>query len=102
MGQKHSLPGFGADANLLTISGFSGGAFFADQMKVIHSDSIKGAGILAGGPYYNSFYYDSYTATKDLGTADEMAQQSIDAAVSMDSKGMIDPVASLTDQPVFI
>ena len=35
-----------------TVSGLSGGAFFATQFHVAHSAIVHGAGILAGGPYY--------------------------------------------------
>jgi poly(3-hydroxybutyrate) depolymerase len=65
------LPGFGADPNSITISGFSGGGFMADQMKVIFSDTFKGAGLLAGGPYYNMFFYGLHD---ELGTSEVMAQ----------------------------
>jgi len=36
----------------VTVSGVSSGGYMAVQMHVAHSASIKGAGVIAGGPYY--------------------------------------------------
>jgi len=46
------LPAYGADATALTVSGVSSGGFMAVQFHVAHSASVKGAGVIAGGPYY--------------------------------------------------
>lgn len=46
------LPALGATPKETTVSGLSSGAFMAAQFSVIHSASIRGAGIVAGGPYY--------------------------------------------------
>ena len=46
------LPALHADANATTVSGISSGGFMAVQFHVAHSASIKGAAIVAGGPYY--------------------------------------------------
>jgi len=46
------LPPMGARAGDLTISGLSSGGFMAVQFHVAHSALVRGAGILAGGPYY--------------------------------------------------
>ncbi len=46
------LPAYGANAAEVTVSGISSGAFMAVQFHVAHSGSVKGAGIVAGGPYY--------------------------------------------------
>jgi poly(3-hydroxybutyrate) depolymerase len=46
------LPALNIDINETSISGLSSGAFMAAQFEVAHSSIIKGAGILAGGPYY--------------------------------------------------
>lgn len=47
-----SLPALQATTENLTVSGLSSGAFMAVQMHVAHSTLVRGAGILAGGPYY--------------------------------------------------
>jgi poly(3-hydroxybutyrate) depolymerase len=47
-----SLPALAASAENLTVSGLSSGGFMAVQFHVAHSASVKGAGIVAAGPYY--------------------------------------------------
>src|SRR6187549_1547401 len=44
-----SLPNLGRAT--VTVSGLSSGAFFAHQFHVAFSSLVKGAGIVAGGPY---------------------------------------------------
>ena len=44
------------DVDSITVSGFSAGAFMASQLLVIHSDIIKGAGVVCGGPY--GFFFE--------------------------------------------
>src|SRR5581483_7283378 len=46
-----SLPELGADIGSTSVSGLSSGAYMAGQIEVAHSKDIKGAGIVAGGPY---------------------------------------------------
>jgi poly(3-hydroxybutyrate) depolymerase len=46
------LPGLSVDAAGVTVSGVSSGGYMAVQMHVAHSSRVKGAGVLAGGPYY--------------------------------------------------
>ena len=46
------LPGVSADTASITVSGVSSGGYMAVQMHVAHSSRVKGAGVLAGGPYY--------------------------------------------------
>ena len=45
------LPKLGADLAATSVSGLSSGAYMAEQIEVAHSKDIKGAGIVAGGPY---------------------------------------------------
>ncbi|MDR2261191.1 MAG: PHB depolymerase family esterase [Azoarcus sp.] len=46
------LPALDAESGDLTVSGLSSGAFMAVQFHVAHSALVRGAGVLAGGPYY--------------------------------------------------
>ena len=46
------LPNLGASREALTVSGLSSGAYMAVQLQIAHSATFKGAGIVAGGPYY--------------------------------------------------
>lgn len=45
------LPALGADAQAVTVSGLSSGAYMAAQFQVTFSASLAGAGIVEGGPY---------------------------------------------------
>ena len=46
-----TLPKLGIDIDKTSVSGLSAGAYMAGQLQVAHSNSIVGAGIVAGGPY---------------------------------------------------
>ncbi len=46
------LPGFNVDVRETSVSGLSSGGFMAVQFDVAFSSFVKGAGIVAGGPYY--------------------------------------------------
>lgn len=45
------LPALGAELQDLTVSGISSGGYMAVQFQVAHSRLVRGAGILAAGPY---------------------------------------------------
>lgn len=49
-----ALPRLGADIGQTSVSGFSSGAFMAGQFAVAYSSIVRGAGLVAGGPYYCS------------------------------------------------
>lgn len=46
------LPGLEAQADKITVSGLSSGAYMAVQVAVAHSARVAGVGVFAGGPYY--------------------------------------------------
>jgi poly(3-hydroxybutyrate) depolymerase len=46
------LPALNIDLKETSVSGLSSGAFMAVQLQVAHASIIKGAGIVAGGPYW--------------------------------------------------
>jgi hypothetical protein len=45
------LPGLGAKLDETTVSGISSGAYMAGQFQLAHASLVKGAAIIAGGPY---------------------------------------------------
>ena len=47
-----ALPQLGASTNDLTVSGISSGGYMAVQFQVAYSSLVRGAGVIAGGPYY--------------------------------------------------
>jgi poly(3-hydroxybutyrate) depolymerase len=55
------LPRFQVDRNEISVSGLSSGAFLAAQLQVAYSATFKGAGIIAGGPYYCAAGNMAYT-----------------------------------------
>lgn len=56
------LPSFNVDINQSSVSGLSSGGYMAMQFDVAFSSILKGAGIIAGGPYYCA-QGDATTAT---------------------------------------
>jgi poly(3-hydroxybutyrate) depolymerase len=50
--QVVALPAFNADIKETSVSGLSSGGFMAVQFEVAYSSILKGAGVIAGGPYY--------------------------------------------------
>src|SRR5262245_59533108 len=46
------LPAFNVDIARTSVSGVSSGAYMAVQFEVAHSSIVKGAGVIAGGPYF--------------------------------------------------
>lgn len=75
----------------------------ATNMHVIFSETIKGAGLLAGGPYYGGFYYKDggYKYTWDF-TPESFSQKCIDGAMTMESESLIDATSNLNGSPVYI
>ena len=47
-----SLPGYNVDINQTSVSGLSAGGYMAVQFDVAFSSTLRGAGIIAGGPFY--------------------------------------------------
>ena len=50
--EAQKLPALNAEAERITVSGLSSGAYMAVQIAVAHSARIGGVGVFAGGPYY--------------------------------------------------
>jgi hypothetical protein len=46
-----ALPSLGAELSATSVSGLSAGAYMAGQFQIAHSSIVRGAGIIAGGPY---------------------------------------------------
>ncbi|HTF74664.1 MAG TPA: fibronectin type III domain-containing protein [Bradyrhizobium sp.] len=47
-----SLPSYNVDINQTSVSGLSAGGYMAVQFDVAFSSTLRGAGIIAGGPFY--------------------------------------------------
>ncbi len=107
-----SLPAFNVDPGETSVSGVSSGAFMAVQFEVAHSAIVKGAGIIAGGPYFcaqNDIKRATTicTCTNSMITCGveaggtevrSLAQKTRDNA----ARGGIDPVSYLSNHRVFL
>ena len=51
-GAAQPLPGLAASTDDVTVSGISSGGYMAVQFQVAYSGIVRGAGVVAGGPYY--------------------------------------------------
>ena len=49
--ENTALPALGAELGATSVSGLSAGAYMAGQFQIAHSSIVRGAGIVAGGPY---------------------------------------------------
>src|SRR5574343_373641 len=86
-----------------TVSGFSSGGFFAHQLHVVHSSSITGAGIVAGGPFFctmgsNVRFQTSCKANPYLISL----QTSLNSAQQLADSNLIDQLGNLTSSKVYI
>src|SRR3954470_11902179 len=49
---QERLPSFNVDLGQTTVSGLSSGGYMALQFHIAFSETVRGAGIVAGGPYF--------------------------------------------------
>lgn len=116
------LPALGADSGRITVSGLSSGAYMAGQFQVAYSHLVKGAGLVAGGPYACAHtpgsefsLYWSFVTTSNLARALTQCMQAgwlissvpspatlFDYAKVLAERGGIDPVSGLTDDKVYL
>lgn len=99
------LPALGADAGV-TASGISSGGFMAVQLHVAHSRSVKGVGVLAGGPYYcaqGSLWAALNSCTTPSGWAPLPSVELLRTDAELLARGgLVDPVANLATARVWL
>lgn len=108
------LPALNIDLRETSVSGLSSGAFMAVQFQVAYSAIVKGAGIVAGGPFYCS-QGDAMRATTQCScTLDPDHKMCTVSSTSTDvptllkdtrqyaGKGLVDSPAGLDGQRVLI
>ena len=93
LGKDRFLPAMGGETDSVTVSGISGGSYAATQMHIIYSDTIKGAGLIIGGPFGDD---------NNSGGSTNTASDGISKADTYYSKGLIDNPANLENDPVYI
>lgn len=108
------LPALNIDVKETSVSGLSSGAFMAVQFQVAYSSIVKGAGIVAGGPYFCSQGSTLRATTRCSCTLDPLHLMCFVSATSADvpalvadtrqaaAKKLIDDPANLAHQRVFI
>ncbi len=122
MGKKLKI-----DKEQISVSGISSGGFMAHQFHVAHSADLKGAGIIAGGPYYcaqgsldkamaecttNQWSYPSYRgpcpappakmALCDQNMTASMVKRAIEATITFSQQKKIDDPIGLADDKVIL
>ncbi|MES2126571.1 MAG: poly(3-hydroxybutyrate) depolymerase [Pseudomonadota bacterium] len=110
-----ALPALHADLGQTSVSGLSSGAYMAGQFAVAYSSLVKGVGLVAGGPYYcagsvGQAPYIPYLANamsvcmnpRASGTEPPDAVLLWERAKQFASAGLIDDVANLQKQSVFL
>lgn len=119
--RPQQLPALGARMDQTSVSGISSGAYMAGQFEVAHSRLVVGAALIAGGPYgcAESIYADvmpgpgsaflnlskavngcMLDALKPWGIPNP--HQLAERAKSRAGLGQIDPIASLTDDRLYL
>lgn len=97
-----TLPAYNVDTSQTTVSGISSGGYFANQLGVALSATVKGVGIFAGGPYmcgnHNSYTSCMYNASISAGQLSTM-QNSID---NWSASGAIDNKSNIAAQKVYM
>jgi poly(3-hydroxybutyrate) depolymerase len=107
------LPALNPAIGETSVSGLSAGGFMAVQFQIAHSSIVKGAGIIAGGPYYcaqNSVIAATTKCSCTLDLGDEgctVTPTSTDVAALVEATGrfardgLIDDPANIARQRVF-
>ena len=88
-----------ADPNSVTVSGHSAGCFMADEMMMVHSESIKGAGLFQCWPYGVLSRPD---LVNENSSAELQAEVSIGQIAEAEAAGKIDPTSNLANNSVYI
>ena len=95
-------PRFNIDEPRITVSGISSGAYMAGQFHVAHSALVKGAALLAGGPYYCA----EGSIQKGLGPCIKGGDTGTDGlvtyAIAAAAVGSIDSLENLADDRVWL
>jgi poly(3-hydroxybutyrate) depolymerase len=105
------LPALNIDISQTSISGISSGGFMSVQFQVAHSSIIKGAGVIAGGPF-NCSKADVFRAVASCSCTGEpsvpcaVTENSADVPAlvadtrDMARKGLIDPTSNVAGQRI--
>ncbi len=100
------LPALGADLSQLTVSGVSSGGYMAVQFQVAHSKLVRGAGVIAGGPYDCAEGSTRLALTRCMSPSSWAALPSVAElrarAEKLAGAGRIDPLDNLRDDQAWL
>jgi len=109
--QVVSLPGLNTNPNEISVSGLSSGGYMAVQFHVAYSSRIKGAGVIAGGPYFcakddqntaiNICSCTGFTSCQP-GQAAQMVPDLIQITNQKAGQGTIDPTSNLAHSRLWL
>lgn len=103
-GAAEPLPAFNVDLSQSSVSGLSSGAYMAGQFHVAFSQTLIGAGIVAGGPYGCAEGQFALALGRcmetTLGPPDPAAL--LERAEGMAAAGKIDPLEGLAGDRVYL
>jgi len=100
-----ALPSFNGDATQTSVSGLSSGAFMAVQYQVAFSSTVKGAGVVAGGPYYCSGALGYSAAAICMGMVPFLPPNPalmLAATQTFAATAQIDPLSSLKNDRIYV
>ena len=100
MGNGIKLPYMDADADSVTVSGFGAGCTMSELMMIVHSESIRGAGLFQCIPY--GIKYDETEIFSEDATPEALADLSIERIDDARIAGEIDDTVHLERNAVYI
>lgn len=93
---------YNIDASRISVSGLSSGAHMATQLHIAHSDLIKGAAILSGGPWNCAEGAIEKAIGPCLKGGDVDVEHLVTVAKAFEAAGKIDTLANLQDDTVWV
>ena len=96
------LPAYNVDIHETSVSGISSGAFMAVQFDVAYSSIVKGAGVVAGGPFFCSEGTLEGAARCMNATSPIDVPRLIQKTQELATQRLIDPVENLKRQRIWI
>lgn len=99
------LPALGVDREI-SVSGLSSGGYMAVQFHLAHSATVKGAGVLAGGPWGcaegSSWRAQTNCMSPNAWSPPPTAEQTRSRAAAAAAAGRIDPLTGLAGDKVWL
>ena len=97
------LPQLPLDPATVTVSGISAGGYMAVQFHVAHSALVRGAGIVAAGPYFCAEGALRHALGRCMQGDEEIpTARLLETTSQLGLDGAIDPIAGLADDRVWI